>query len=116
MLKTLLWSTVAGTLLSRTLGPACRAGHPHIEIGPNVQVSKARANLRHFEVVIAADPTGARRLLIGAMTMNGPGLAVYRSFDGGQTWELVFEKTSPAPTGKIGDPGQLARWNDPAVA
>jgi hypothetical protein len=50
------------------------------------------------------------------MTVIGPGLAAYRSFDGGQTWELAFEKTRPAPTGEFGDPGRSAHWDDPAVA
>lgn len=113
-----LSTTMAATLLFTvgSLPQASRAEHPHVEVGPNVQVSKSRANVLHLEVVIAADPANAAHLIAGSIIMHGPGVVAYRSLDGGQTWELAFDRSRPAPTGEFGDPGRSASRADPAIA
>jgi hypothetical protein len=61
-----------------------------IAVGANVQVSAARADISHNEVVLAADPNDARRLLACSMVIFERATAVnsaaYVSFDGGKTW------------------------------
>lgn len=68
-----------------------------IQVGPNVQVSTARAKREHVEVVIAADPNNAVRLLAGSMMMmpkgrGGSSIVAYRSADGGKTWNWAFQR------------------------
>jgi hypothetical protein len=87
------------------------AGHKaQITVGPNVQVSTARAQLEHAEVVLAADPNHPGRLLAGSMVLNpgmGPSVVGYASTDGGKTWKLTLERKA-----KKGGP----HYYDPAVA
>jgi hypothetical protein len=71
---------------------------PRIEVGPNVHVSAGRATSPHQEVVIAADPNDARRLLACSMLDAGPDRSVrsaaYSSFDGGKTWSTPVVTTA----------------------
>ena len=83
-----------------------------IIVGANVQVSRARASAMHNEVLIAADPSDARRLI--GCSMIGPSPAgkwitgAYASFDGGVTWVPVmaddqdFNSADPACVYGIG--------------
>lgn len=67
-----------------TLAPAAGGA---IDVGPNVHVSAARAQLSHLEVVIAADPNSPGRLLACSMFRDeGIHSAAYVSFDHGRTW------------------------------
>ncbi len=65
-----------------------------ITVGPNVQVSRDAGNVTHHEVLIAADPGDAKRLI--ACSMTGPlsdgtrPASVYASFDGGRNWTRVL--------------------------
>jgi hypothetical protein len=87
------------------------AGHKaRITVGPNVQVSTARAKRAHAEVVLAADPNLPGRLLAGSMVLNpgmGPSVVAYTSTDGGKTWKLTRERKA-----RKGGPDYF----DPAVA
>jgi hypothetical protein len=62
-----------------------------ISVGPNVQVSRARAEHTHYEVLAAADPADASRLLACSFLFPAGGgettTVVYASSDGGKTWE-----------------------------
>ena len=73
-----------------------------IQVSPNVQVSTARKDTAHIEVVLAADPHNAQRLLACSMMTGGVG--AYVSFDGGRSWS--------APVVSLGAP----RANDPTCA
>ena len=60
-----------------------------ISIGPNVQVSATRPDVAHNEVVMAADPGNAGRLIACSMYAKpdgNMGSAAYVTFDGGTTW------------------------------
>lgn len=83
--------------MSSTAGAQAR-----IAVARNVQVSTARKDTAHIEVVLAADPHDARRLLACSMMTGGVG--AYVSFDGGLTWS--------APVVSLGAP----RANDPTCA
>jgi hypothetical protein len=76
--------------LSASPSFAQRRAVPAIVVGANIQVSVARANHPHNEVVIAADPTHAGWLLACAMLDPGPDgsmkTAAYVSHDGGTSW------------------------------
>src|SRR4051812_39003307 len=66
-----------------------------IIVGPNVHVSAARANEPHSEVILAADPLHAERLLAGVHiaytdTVGNKSIA-YVSFDTGKTWSIAVE-------------------------
>jgi hypothetical protein len=82
-----------------------------ITLGPNVQVSKQRAEQRHFEVLIASDPENPRHLLACSMLeeklshVEFSGTIAYMSFDGGMNWQ---ETLHVAEEGK--------RLADPACA
>lgn len=79
-----------------------------ITVGPNVQVSRAHADATHYEVLAAADPRHAGRLIVGSFLYpegGAPkGTVVYSSRDGGRTWTPTLE----------GD--ALADTSDPATA
>jgi hypothetical protein len=83
-----------------------------IDVGPNVHVSKANAGIFHAEVVLAADPTDARRLVAASMyqpppvDLSAPKVVIYASSDGGRTWTPTLER-------KDANPASLA---DPAFA
>src|SRR5712664_929008 len=68
-----------------------------VSIGQSVQVSAVKAQLNHFEVAIAADPSNDKRLL--ACSMVDPPQpstdlsrnVAYVSLDGGRTWSSSLE-------------------------
>src|SRR5215510_209022 len=68
-----------------------------ITVGPNVLVSRARADVMHIEVLMAADPNSPQRLMgcsmIGPRPDNRITAGVYGSFDGGATWNPVVTHT-----------------------
>ncbi len=80
-----------------------------LRIGPNVQVSKANADILHAEVVLAADPTDSRRLAAASMYQPppvdpaAPKIIVYRSTDGGSTWTPTLKRTDANPA-SLADP------------
>lgn len=82
-------------------GPSAFA-QSRIIVSPNVQVSTARKDTAHIEVVLAADPGNPQRLLACSMMTGGVG--AYVSFDGGRSWS--------APVVSLGAP----RANDPTCA
>ncbi len=83
-----------------------------VRVGPNVQVSKARAEVFHAEVVLAADPTDPRRLVAASMYSPPPAdpaapkVVVYASGDGGKSWAPTLERKDANP----------ALFADPAFA
>lgn len=84
-----------------------------IAVGPNIHVSQARADTPHLEVVMAADPARAGRLIACSM-LSGPGTdtnsAAYVSFDGGTTWKapvLASERFADDPTCDYGPDGTV---------
>lgn len=86
---------------------AAPAQAAQVVVGPNVHVSSARAASPFNEVVIAAHPTDARRLIACSMLEPAPNRSVksaaWVSLDGGRTW------TTPHVT--------TAHWaNDPTCA
>jgi hypothetical protein len=72
------------------------AQSPLIVVGKNVQVSAARPKDSHSEVIMAADPKHAERLIAGVhiayhdTTMATTSIA-YVSFDTGKTWTAAVE-------------------------
>lgn len=83
-----------------------------ILVGPNVHVSAAHDRIHHREVVLAADPNRAERLLACSMLGAGQGRTVHSaafvSADGGRTWSAPFvsdEHFSGDPTCVIGADG-----------
>jgi hypothetical protein len=60
-----------------------------IQVGTNVQVSRARPGWAHYETWVAADPAAAGRLLGASMALNPETgeyeSIVYASSDGGAT-------------------------------
>jgi hypothetical protein len=85
------------------------SGQSAIAVGPNVQVSSARPDWEHNEVILAADPNDARRLLAASMFLDpskgGYSVATYVSFDGGRSWQ------SSLIVGR-----ELGHYGDPATA
>jgi hypothetical protein len=67
-----------------------------ITVGPNVQVSAARPNEAHDEVLIAADPNDASHLLACSMLLPASQVydlttvVVYASSDAGRSWSPVL--------------------------
>ncbi len=98
------------------LGPAAgprAAGGGEARVGPNVHVSRGRADVPHWEVILAADPADPNRLLAGSMLRYESGedqCVGYLSTDGGKTWEAVLD-----PGGRAETRG-ARRAADPAVA
>jgi len=98
---------IASALLALgSAGPS--AGSEPVAVGPNVQVSRAREKHTHYEVLSAADPSDASRLLACSFLFPADGSptsnAVYASFDGGRSWDLTLG----------GD--ELLNTSDPACA
>jgi len=89
------------------------ASHAQITVGPNVHVSRARPDAWHREVVIAADPNHAGRLIACSMfdgADNAINTAAYISFDGGRTWSapvVAPEKFADDPTAAYGPDGTV---------
>jgi hypothetical protein len=72
-----------------------------LTVGENVLMSGARADRAHFEFLAAADPANPNRLMASVL-LHGKDRAlsgspiVYRSVDGGRTWEVTeFETRGP---------------------
>ena len=66
-----------------------------ISVGPEVQVSKAFAQLAHFENLAAGDPDHVGRLVacstVAHTDLAGQGHHCYVSFDSGKTWTTALE-------------------------
>lgn len=83
---------VACVVLGAAVSPSLAQSRavPAIAVGANTQVSVARANHPHNEVVLAADPTHAGWLLACSMLDPGPDgsmkTTAYVSHDGGTSW------------------------------
>ncbi len=99
------------------------AGAQRITVGPNIQISAARADDPHSEPVIAADPRHAERLIAGShiawLDTTGVKSVAYVSFDTGKTWTLSLEHRDSTSGGDAsvayGPDGSalfatLARW------
>jgi len=94
-----------------------------VTVGRNVHVSAARPNDSHSEVILAADPKNAARLLAGVHiaysdTVGAKSIA-YASFDSGKTWSVSLERRDSTITADAavayGPDGSayfatLARW------
>lgn len=65
-----------------------------ITVGPNVQVSTARGEMAHNEVLLSADPLKPNRLIGCTMAFsakqNKVVTIVYVSSDGGKSWDLAL--------------------------
>src|SRR5215211_2643825 len=91
-MKRTLWIISFAFALIAPIGS--RQSAAQITVGPNVQVSRDAGNVTHHEVLIAADPADAKRLI--ACSMMGPlpdgkrPAGVYASFDGGNNWSRVL--------------------------
>jgi hypothetical protein len=105
---------VSAAAVESDLGPRLS-----IRVGPNVHVSRARPDVIHAEVVIAADPENSKHLLAGSMILPERGPAIlppeednrdddsviaYRSSDAGEHWELAFHKPAQRRGAKSADP------------
>lgn len=94
-----------------------------VTVGRNIHVSVARPNDSHSEVILAADPKNAGRLLAGVHiafsdTIGTKSIA-YASFDSGKTWSVSLERRDSTITADAavayGPDGSayfatLARW------
>jgi hypothetical protein len=71
-------------------GAESRGVEKQIVVGRNIHVSKARANDGHSETILAINPQNPRNFLGASMVFseekNTWGIAVYSSFDFGETW------------------------------
>jgi hypothetical protein len=72
------------------------ASSQQIVVGPNVQISLARAKDAHSEPVIAADPSHPERLIAASHIAHhdtvGTKSIAYVSFDTGKTWTVSLDK------------------------
>jgi len=79
--------------------------HSNITVGPNVRISAANSDRAHWETRIAANPEHAGSLLacsfIHSTRNNNFHTVVYRSDDGGSSWQPSLESDG---TDYIGDP------------
>jgi hypothetical protein len=96
---------VAAFLLVSTALPAASQT---IEVGRNVQVSRQHPADTHYEVLVAADPNDASRMIVGSFrypdgTTNSA-TVVYATRDGGNTWVPTLQGA------------QLDNTSDPAPA
>ena len=91
-MKRILW--IVSCVIALIVPFGSRESAAQISVGPNVQVSRDAGNVTHHEVLIAADPADAKRLI--ACSMIGPlpdgkrPAGVYASFDGGKNWSRVL--------------------------
>ena len=80
---------------------------PVISVGGNVSVSAAYPHLEHYELIGAADPADANRVIACTTAFSGPTNTreniVYSSFDGGKAWTPTFVDTLGSD-GWVGDP------------
>ena len=110
-MKRILWIASCAVALIVLFGS--RESAAQISVGPNVQVSRDAGNVTHHEVLIAADPSDAKRMI--ACSMMGPlpngkrPAGVYASFDGGKNWSRVLMEDermlSADPACAFGDNG-----------
>lgn len=72
-----------------------------VSVGRNIQVSKALGTVPHFEVILASDPAGPKRLVASSMYYpelpgsKAPKVVIYVSSDGGESWEPTLERKDP---------------------
>lgn len=96
-----------------------------IEAGRNVQVSRLHPADTHYELLVAADPADASRLIVGSFRYPAgsmrSGTVVYATRDGGKSWTPtlegnVLENTSDPATayGPDGSAYYAAAWLGPA--
>jgi len=82
-----------------------QAGSTTVRVGPNVRVSDSQSRDTHYEVVIAAHPRDASRLIAASIVypegVASYGTIVYESSDGGSTWTRA---RGLAGLGHTGDP------------
>jgi hypothetical protein len=114
------WSVA---ILALTAGASLPA--QTIEAGRNVQVSRLHPADTHYELLIAADPADASRMIVGSFrypagTMRS-GTVVYATRDGGKSWTPTLEgnalehTSDPATTyGPDGSAYYAAAWLGPA--
>jgi hypothetical protein len=92
-----LCSAAAAVVILFAASTRCEA-QGRIEVGPNVQVSKANEQLTHDEILLAADPKDPNYLvgctIVYSPVVNNGYTAVYTSKDSGKTWAptLTTEK------------------------
>jgi hypothetical protein len=88
----LRFSLIAGAVV---VAPATSIAQ-QIVVGPNVQISGARARDAHSEPVIASDPNHAERLIAASHISHhdtvGTKSIAYVSFDTGKTWMVSLDK------------------------
>ncbi len=79
--------------------------HSNITVGPNVRISAANSDRAHWETRVAADPEHAGSLLacsfLHSSQNNNFHTVVYRSDDGGTSWQTSLESED---ADYIGDP------------
>jgi hypothetical protein len=82
-------------LVNAAIASSPIAAIAQISVGANVHVSSARPNDGQSELMAAADPRRANRLItcsvIFSAMRNESGVVVYLSDDGGRSWKLTFE-------------------------
>lgn len=92
-----LVATVALSLLGTSTEP------PVIRVGPNVHVSTAHSRDTHYEVVVAAHPRDASRLVAASIIYPESaatyGTIVYQSGDGGASWHATLGLSALDHTG-----------------
>jgi hypothetical protein len=115
---------IAGRVIDRkgqpVVGAKVYSKAGRMRIGTNVQVSESRKDIAHYEVVIAADPKGAKDLVLASMASASPtnrdlhDVATFTSSDGGNTWKLARVQKGQAENESYFDP-HLAYGPDGSV-
>src|SRR5262245_47263304 len=106
MTRTSICMAVVATALLAARGSLAQANKlaSPISVSPNVHVSTYGASQTHNEVLVAADPSDATRVMacviVGRSPTNELLTAVYSSFDSGATWTATTADSS----GAAGDP------------
>ncbi len=89
---------VAAGSAAATLGSATLGAQGRITVGPNIQVTRSHPTDNFDEVLIAADPAHAERLVgcsfIGTGINDKPVGVALASRDGGATWEQTLAASS----------------------
>lgn len=122
-MRTSFVSSRAIAIAAATLAAAPSLIAQKITVGPNVQISTARAGDPHSEPVVAADPNHPERLIaashIAWRDTTGTKSIAYVSFDTGRTWQVSLERRDSTSGGDAavayGPDGSalfatLARW------
>ncbi len=103
-------------MASMISAPSQQQSAPRISVGPNVHVSRSNWDRDHTEILVAADPENAGRLLVCTMMWSGEqnrlSSGVYASFDGSKTWTLTSEDRS---TQTVWDPACIYGVNGTAL-